>query len=282
MQFIQTIQNLREVLEDSRQNALSVGLVPTMGALHEGHLSLIRKSASQNDLTIVSIFVNPIQFGANEDLKTYPRRIEADISLAQSHGARIVFAPSVLEMYPNNKPMTLIRNAQIESLYCGAYREGHFQGVLTVVAKLFLICNPDRAYFGTKDYQQLFLIEKMVEDLNFNLKIIRVPTLREDSGLALSSRNEYLSEQDHLNAPAIFQGLEAAKKAYQKGESRVSFLIDIVRQSIELKKGQVQYIEIVDSSTLLPILDEIKGQTAVILVAAFWGKTRLIDNIELF
>lgn len=282
MQFIQTIQNLREVLEDSRQNALSVGLVPTMGALHEGHLSLIRKSASQNDLTIVSIFVNPIQFGANEDLKTYPRRIEADISLAQSHGARIVFAPSVLEMYPNNKPMTLIRNAQIESLYCGAYREGHFQGVLTVVAKLFLICNPDRAYFGTKDYQQLFLIEKMVEDLNFNLKIIRVPTLREDSGLALSSRNEYLSEQDHLNAPAIFQGLEAAKKVYQKGESRVSFLIDIVRQSIELKKGQVQYIEIVDSSTLLPILDEIKGQTAVILVAAFWGKTRLIDNIELF
>lgn len=282
MQFIQTIQNLREVLEDSRQNDLSVGLVPTMGALHEGHLSLIRKSASQNDLTIVSIFVNPIQFGANEDLKTYPRRIEADISLAQSHGARIVFAPSVLEMYPNNKPMTLIRNAQIESLYCGAYREGHFQGVLTVVAKLFLICNPDRAYFGTKDYQQLFLIEKMVEDLNFNLKIIRVPTLRKDSGLALSSRNEYLSEQDHLNAPAIFQGLEAAKKAYQKGESRVSFLIDIVRQSIELKKGQVQYIEIVDSSTLLPILDEIKGQTAVILVAAFWGKTRLIDNIELF
>lgn len=282
MQFIQTIQNLREVLEDSRQNALSVGLVPTMGALHEGHLSLIRKSASQNDLTIVSIFVNPIQFGANEDLKTYPRRIEADISLAQSHGARIVFAPSVLEMYPNNKPMTLIRNPQIESLYCGAYREGHFQGVLTVVAKLFLICNPDRAYFGTKDYQQLFLIEKMVEDLNFNLKIIRVPTLREDSGLALSSRNEYLSEQDHLNAPAIFQGLEAAKKAYKKGESRVSFLIDIVRQSIELKKGQVQYIEIVDSSTLLPILDEIKGQTAVILVAAFWGKTRLIDNIELF
>jgi pantoate--beta-alanine ligase len=260
----------------------SIGLVPTMGALHNGHAALIKESVKDCDVTVVSVFLNPIQFGKNEDLDKYPKRLEADAKLAESIGADFVFAPSVAEMYPEGDPLTLVRDESLESLYCGAYRPGHFRGVLTVVSKLFLITGANHAYFGEKDYQQVFLIERMVRDLNFNIKIHRVKIVREESGLALSSRNEYLSELEHSQALSINNGLHQAKELFEKGERRVALLRDVVIKSILANRGQVQYVEVVDQKTLQKFSAVLQPDVkVVILVAAFFGKTRLIDNIEL-
>lgn len=282
MKIITTINELRETLAPLRKQGKKIGLVPTMGALHEGHASLIDHSSAECDVTVISVFLNPIQFGKNEDLDKYPRRLEADAKLAEEHGGTFVFAPSVSEMYPNGDPMTLIRDESLESLYCGAYRPGHFRGVLTVVAKLFLISGADVAYFGEKDYQQVFLIEKMVEDLNFPIKIVRVPIVREPSGLARSSRNEYLSAEEKKFALSISKGLSAAKEAYNAGERSVTKIRDMVIQSIIKNRGTVQYVEVASAKTLEK---QVSGHLAdgklVILVAAFFGKTRLIDNVEL-
>jgi len=282
MQVIKSIETLRETLKPLAKEGKTIGLVPTMGALHEGHGALIKASVKDCDITVVSVFLNPIQFGKNEDLDKYPKRLEADAKLAESLGADFVFAPSVKEMYPEGDPLTLVRDETLESLYCGAYRPGHFRGVLTVVSKLFLISKADHAYFGEKDYQQVFLTARMVKDLNFDIKIHRVPIVREASGLALSSRNEYLSEEERVQALGISTGLKEAKQAFLAGEKGVAKLRDIVVKSILLNRGQVQFVEVVNQKDLQKFSGVLKSSDkAVILVAAFFGKTRLIDNIEL-
>jgi pantoate--beta-alanine ligase len=282
MQIIKSIESLRETLKPFQKEGKKVGLVPTMGALHDGHGALIKASVKDCDITVVSVFLNPIQFGRNEDLDKYPKRLEADANFAASLGADYVFAPSVAEMYPNGDPLTMVRDESLECLYCGAYRPGHFRGVLTVVSKLFLISKANHAYFGEKDYQQLFLIERMVKDLNFDIEIHRVPIVRESTGLAMSSRNEYLSVDERKQALAISRGLNEAKEAYLAGERGVSKLRDIVVKSILLNRGQVQLVEVVNQKDLQKFSGVLKSSDkAVILVAAFFGKTRLIDNIEL-
>ncbi len=282
MQIIKTIAELRETLKPLIKKDKVIGLVPTMGALHDGHGALIKESVKNCEVTVVSVFLNPIQFGRNEDLDKYPKRLEADAKLAESLGADYVFAPSVAEMYPDGDPLTLVRDETLESMYCGAYRPGHFRGVLTVVAKLFLISGANKAFFGEKDYQQVFLIEKMVKDLNFDIEIHRVPIVREESGLALSSRNEYLTADEHKQALGISEGLKLAKKAFEGGERGVVRLRDIVLKSVLANRGQVQYVEVVNQKNLQKFNGVLcDGDKVVILVAAFFGKTRLIDNIEL-
>lgn len=282
MQIIKTIAELRETLKPLIKKDKVIGLVPTMGALHDGHGALIKESVKKCEVTVVSAFLNPIQFGRNEDLDKYPKRLEADAKLAESLGADYVFAPSVAEMYPDGDPLTLVRDETLESMYCGAYRPGHFRGVLTVVAKLFLISGANKAFFGEKDYQQVFLIEKMVKDLNFNIEIHRVPIVREESGLALSSRNEYLTADERKQALGISEGLKLAKKAFENGERGVVRLRDIVLKSVLANRGQVQYVEVVNQKNLQKFNGVLRdGDKVVILVAAFFGKTRLIDNIEL-
>jgi len=282
MQVITSIDTLRQTLRKIAREDKTIGLVPTMGALHEGHAALIRESVKDCDITVVSVFLNPIQFGKNEDLNKYPKRLEADAKLAESLGADFVFAPSVKEMYPAGDPLTMVRDETLESLYCGAYRPGHFRGVLTVVSKLFLITRANHAYFGEKDYQQVFLIERMVEDLNFDIEIHRVPIVREASGLALSSRNEYLTVDEKKRALGIYEGLKEAKAAYLAGERGITKLRDIVVKSILMNRGQVQFVEVVNQVDLQKYSGMLKQDAkAVILVAAFFGKTRLIDNIEL-
>ena len=282
MQIIKTIAELRETLKPLIKKDKVIGLVPTMGALHDGHGALIKESVKNCEVTVVSVFLNPIQFGRNEDLDKYPKRLEADAKLAESLGADYVFAPSVAEMYPDGDPLTLVRDETLESMYCGAYRPGHFRGVLTVVAKLFLISGANKAFFGEKDYQQVFLIEKMVKDLNFNIEIHRVPIVREESGLALSSRNEYLTADERKQALGISEGLKLAKEAFEGGERGVVRLRDIVLKSVLANRGQVQYVEVVNQKNLQKFNGVLRdGDKVVILVAAFFGKTRLIDNIEL-
>lgn len=282
MQVIKSIDALRAALKPLARQGRTIGLVPTMGALHDGHGALIKESVKDCDVTVVSVFLNPIQFGKNEDLDKYPKRLEADAKLAESIGADFVFAPSVAEMYPEGDPLTLVRDEALECMYCGAYRPGHFRGVLTVVSKLFLISGADHAYFGEKDYQQVFLIERMVRDLNFDIKIHRVKIVREASGLALSSRNEYLNELERKQALSISEGLKTAKDLFEKGERRVALLRDCVIKSILANRGQVQYVEVVNQKDLQKFAGALPADAkVVILVAAFFGKTRLIDNIEL-
>ena len=282
MQIITSIATLRETLKPFEKEGKTIGLVPTMGALHEGHGALIKESVKDCDVTVVSVFLNPIQFGKNEDLDKYPKRLEADANFAATLGADFVFAPSVSEMYPDGDPLTLVRDESLECLYCGAYRPGHFRGVLTVVSKLFIITRANHAYFGEKDYQQVFLIERMVKDLNFDITIHRIPIVRETSGLALSSRNEYLSVDERKQALAIYNGLSEAKAAYAAGERGVAKLRDMVVRSILMNRGQVQFVEVVNQKNLQKFSGMLKPtDKIVILVAAFFGKTRLIDNIEL-
>ncbi|MBO7384127.1 MAG: pantoate--beta-alanine ligase [Fibrobacter sp.] len=282
MQIIKSIDALRAAVKPLAMQGKTIGLVPTMGALHDGHGALIKESVKNCDVTVVSVFLNPIQFGKNEDLDKYPKRLEADAKLAESLGADFVFAPSVAEMYPDGDPLTLVRDETLESMYCGAYRPGHFRGVLTVVSKLFLISGANHAYFGEKDYQQVFLIERMVRDLNFDIQIHRVKIVREASGLALSSRNEYLTDLERSQALSISTGLKQAKETFEKGERRVAVLRDVVIKSILGNRGQVQYVEVVNQKDLQKFNGALREEDkVVILVAAFFGKTRLIDNIEL-
>lgn len=280
MKIIKTIQELRAELNSFKKAGKSIGLVPTMGALHAGHMSLVEASAKENDVTVVSVFLNPIQFGKNEDLDKYPRCLEKDAELSEAHGGTIVFAPEVGEMYPDGEPLTRVCDESLERLYCGAFRPGHFRGVLTVVLKLFLITGADRAYFGKKDYQQAFLIRRMVKDLNVPVEIKTLPIIRESSGLARSSRNAYMNESERSAAVAISKALLEAGKAFQAGERNANVLRSKVQAAIALAGGVVQYVEIASQKTLLPEESEIL-EPSVILVAAFFGKTRLIDNLEL-
>jgi len=280
IKIIRKVLELQKFSKKMLVQGKSIGLVPTMGALHKGHISLIEMSAKNNDVTIVSIFVNPAQFGANEDFAKYPRRLQTDANLCAEAGASIVFAPEPKDMYP--KPLqTYVRNAELESMYCGAWRPGHFAGVLSVVAKLFNIALPSRAYFGEKDFQQLHVIRKMVFDLNFPVKVVGVKTIRERNGLAMSSRNEYMSLKEREAASSIYAGLLEAKKMYEQGIVSVAKLKSVVEKKIKQAGGKIQYVEIADKNDLQPIKTKV-SKNSVILLACYFGKTRLIDHLEFF
>lgn len=276
MEIATTIKETREIIKEWRRQGLSIGLVPTMGFLHEGHESLIRKSVQDNDRTIVSIFVNPMQFGKNEDLETYPRDLERDSRLCLEDGVDLIFNPTPEEMYPDQF-FSFVDMTTITGGLCGSDRPDHFRGVCTVVSKLFHITAPDRAYFGQKDAQQLSVIKKMVRDLNFDLEVIGCPTIREADGLAKSSRNTYLSQEERRAATVINCTLRYAEDALAGGErNAVALREDLIRMLRLEPLAQIEYVEIVDWKILQPIKKLEKP--ALIAVAVKFGKTRLIDN----
>ncbi len=254
-----------------------VGFVPTMGNLHEGHCSLMRRMHDECSVRIASIFVNPAQFGPSEDFARYPRTLEADLEKCEQAGVDIVFAPSDGEMYPPGH-CTEVKVSRITEEYCGLMRPGHFNGVSLVVAKLFNILQPDIAYFGQKDYQQLRVIQQMVQDLNFQLQVAMCPTVREESGLAMSSRNSYLTAEQRAQASSIYAGLKSAGEAFNAGERKGETLKAWVRSQLDAQ-ARLEYLEIADGETLEPRASA--GDGDVVLLAARLGTTRLIDNIIL-
>ncbi len=257
-----------------------LAFVPTMGALHEGHLALVKQARQNADSVIVSIFVNPTQFGPGEDFNRYPRTLTEDARMLAEAGCDAVFLPNIATIYPEDF-QTWIHNESLENQLCGASRPGHFRGVLTVVLKLFNLVRPDVAYFGKKDYQQWRLIEKMVADLNVPLKVIGSETVREPDGLAMSSRNRYLKPEQRPAAVAISRGVKAAVEKYKAGELGSQVLISTVAKEIALQPAiAVEYLTIREQISLAPVGDSIKGP-AVILLAARLGDLRLIDNMEL-
>lgn len=264
------------MVKEWRRQGLTVGLVPTMGFLHEGHESLIRRSAAENDRTVVSIFVNPMQFGKNEDLAAYPRDFQRDSRICQEAGAHLIFHPSPEEMYPPDFFTYMDMDTITEGL-CGGNRPGHFRGVCTVVGKLFHIVSPDRAYFGQKDAQQLSVIRKMTRDLDFDLEIVGCPTVREADGLAKSSRNTYLSEEERQQAAVLYQSLRHAEKAIVSGERDVKTIREeMVRMISQQPLAQIDYVEFVDWELLQPL--EKLEKPALVALAVNFGNTRLIDN----
>ncbi|MFZ5975433.1 MAG: pantoate--beta-alanine ligase [Bacillota bacterium] len=276
MRCISKIDETRQVIRQWKAQDLSIGLVPTMGYLHEGHMSLIEKSAEENDRTVVSIFVNPIQFGPNEDYNSYPRDMERDLVICGGLGAGLVFAPTPEDMYiPPH--LVHVDVDELGDVLCGAQRPGHFRGVCTVVAKLFNIIQPDRAYFGQKDAQQLAIIKKMVQDLNFGLEIVPCPIVREKDGLAMSSRNAYLSAEERQAALVISKSLFCAKQAMQDGERDAAAIKRMITDGIKAEPlAQIGYVEVVDAVTLQPV--EKIEQAVLTAVAVKIGRTRLIDN----
>ena len=276
MRVIETVAGMHEA---RRALAGAVGLVPTMGFLHEGHLSLVRASRAENDQTVVSVFVNPTQFGPSEDFATYPRDVERDLSLLRAEGVDLVYAPSVAEMYPAGYS-TYVEVGGVTERLEGAARPGHFRGVATVVAKLFTAVQPTRAYFGQKDAQQCAVIRKMVADLSFALEVRVMPTVRESDGLALSSRNVYLGPQERAAALSLSCGLFAARDAWAAGERDAERLREIVRATIAAEPlVGLEYVSVADAITL----DEAAtvDRSALISLAARVGRTRLIDNVVL-
>ncbi len=256
-----------------------IGFVPTMGALHEGHLSLIRGAKKECDTIIVSIFVNPTQFGPNEDYKKYPRTFKKDRKLLQGLKVDAIFLPSAADMYPEGYK-TYVEVKSLGEKLCGRSRLNHFKGVTTIVAKLFNIVKPDIAYFGAKDFQQQVIIKKMVKDLNMGLVIRTIQTAREKDGLALSSRNAYLSREQRNIAPLIYKSLLSGKKMVDSGTSSLKAVVSSIKTSIQKEKAfRIDYFEVVDPETLEPVSTKKKGSPVLIAIAAYLGKTRLIDNI---
>jgi len=256
-----------------------IALVPTMGYLHEGHLSLVDRARELADRVVLSIFVNPLQFGPQEDLDRYPRDLERDVELATGRGVDLIFAPDVREMYPGGEPIVRVVPGRLAETLCGAYRPGHFEGVLTVVAKLFGIVRPDVAVFGQKDFQQAVLIRRMVADLDLGIEIDVAPIVREPDGLAMSSRNVYLSPEERESALGLYRGLTRAAEAFAGGERDAERLRRLVHDELARPGVRVQYVEVVDPETLQPTQPASPGN--VLAVAAFVGQTRLIDNVIL-
>lgn len=276
MKIVATADEVREQVREWRREGLSVGLVPTMGYLHEGHKSLIDKAVEQNDRVVVSVFVNPIQFGPGEDLATYPRDLERDAALCEAAGASLIFHPEKENMYFDDFCTYVDMDGLTKGL-CGKTRPTHFRGVCTVVSKLFNIVQPDRAYFGQKDAQQLAVIRRMVRDLNFNLEIIGCPIIREEDGLAKSSRNTYLSSEERKAATILHKGLLRGEELIQNGEKSASVIIGEITRVIESEPlAKIDYVEVVDFDRIEKI-DIIEG-TVLTAVAVYIGKTRLIDN----
>jgi len=278
MQTITKVAELRRALAEARRADKSVGFVPTMGYLHDGHLALSEASLAQCDVTVVSIFVNPTQFGPSEDLSTYPRDFQRDEKLCRDAGVAIVFAPGAEEIYPAQFE-TFVEPGELAKPLCGAFRPGHFRGVATVVSKLFNMVQPDVAFFGQKDFQQCAVVRRMAIDLNLPIEIVIVPTVRETDRLAMSSRNRYLSEEDRGRALVISRGLFAALEEFRLGERNVDKLIAIAKRHLQTV-DQLQYLELVDGDTLKPAASPL-NRPAALCVAAYVGSTRLIDNVIL-
>ena len=271
-----SVQETREVIGNWKKRGFSVGLVPTMGYLHPGHISLIERARKENDMVVVSIFVNPIQFGPNEDLDKYPRDMAHDREVCEKAGAELIFAPEPSEMYPSEN-LVFVDIKELGNGLCGAKRPGHFRGVCTVVSKLFNIVLPDRAYFGEKDAQQLAIIRRMVKDLNFGTEIVSCPIVREPDGLAMSSRNLYLSPEERKAALSLSRSLSAAKELMRKGEKDAVKIREAIVAGISSEPlVKIDYAEIVDSADLSPV--EKIEKPVLAAAAVYFGKTRLIDN----
>ena len=277
MKIVKTIDEIRNIIKEWRKEGYSVGLVPTMGYLHEGHGSLIEQSVKNNDKTVVSVFVNPTQFGPNEDLEKYPRDIERDSKLVERIGGDIIFNPEASEMY-SSAGFTTIKVEGLSEKLCGITRPTHFAGVCQVVSKLFNIVTPDNAYFGLKDFQQYVIIKTMVDDLNFPVKINPVEIVREESGLAMSSRNVYLTYDERKSALSLCIALKTAKSLISNREYNSSKIISEMKQIINnYPYTKIDYIKIVNTTTLNDI-DYIENEKYAVLLAVYVGKTRLIDN----
>ena len=271
-----SVQEVRELIGNWKKRGFSVGLVPTMGYLHPGHMSLIERARKENDMVVVSIFVNPIQFGPNEDLDKYPRDMAHDREVCEKAGAELIFAPEPSEMYPSEN-LVFVDIKELGNGLCGAKRPGHFRGVCTVVSKLFNIVLPDRAYFGEKDAQQLAIIRRMVKDLNFGTEIVSCPIVREPDGLAMSSRNLYLSPEERKAALSLSRSLSAAKELMRKGEKDSVKIREAIVAGISSEPlVKIDYAEIVDSADLSPV--EKIEKPVLAAAAVYFGKTRLIDN----
>ncbi len=280
MRTIHTLKDLRAVLSGYRQQGKRIGLVPTMGNLHEGHISLVEQARQAADVVVTSIFVNPMQFGANEDLDNYPRTLQDDQDRLQAAGNSLIFAPSPEEVYPEGLArQTQVIVPEVSDGHCGASRPGHFEGVATVVTMLFNMTQPDVAVFGEKDFQQLAVIRKLAKDLFIPVEIIGAPTVRDADGVAKSSRNGYLTAEERAVAPTIFNAMEAIATALTQGATDYAKLENKARTTLSEKSFRPDYVNIVNSLTLKPAKAE--DQYLTVLVAAFLGTTRLIDNLSI-
>ena len=276
MKIVETIKEVREQVKEWKKQGLSVGLVPTMGYLHEGHKSLIDRAVAENDKVVVSVFVNPMQFGPTEDLESYPRDMERDVALCENAGAALVFHPEPSEMYEDDFSSFVDMNTLTGGL-CGKTRPIHFRGVCTVVAKLFNIVAPDRAYFGQKDAQQLAVIRHMVSDLSFGIEIVGCPIIREKDGLAKSSRNTYLSAEERNAALILSQSLKEGKALVEAGEKDAAKIKKVITDKINTEPlAKIDYVEVVDWKTLEPV--STIDAPILTAIAVYIGKTRLIDN----
>ena len=276
MKIVSTVNDVRSTVKEWKKNGLKVGLVPTMGFLHEGHLSLIKKAVAENDKVIVSVFVNPTQFGPNEDFEEYPRDLNKDAALCEEAGADLIFHPEPEEMYPDGFCSSVNMTGLTDAL-CGKSRPIHFQGVCTVVSKLFNIAAPDNAYFGEKDAQQLAIIKRMVKDLNFDIKITGCPIIREEDGLAKSSRNTYLNPEERQAALVLSKAVKCGRSLVEGGEKDSAVILKEMKSIIENEPlARIDYVEIVDMNTMKNI-DKVKGDV-LCAMAVYIGKTRLIDN----
>lgn len=277
IEVISDINEMRRICEDKRQKGVKIGLVPTMGALHEGHLSLIKRALKKTDFVVVSIYVNPVQFGTDEDFEKYPRDMEGDVRLVDSLGAHVVFAPSDRLMYHEGYSTYVTVEGLTDSL-CGRSRPAHFRGVTTVVAKLFNIVRPHVAVFGQKDAQQLSVIRRMVKDLNMDIEIDAGPIVRESDGLATSSRNKYLNKEEREQAAFLYRSLEAAKKFVYDDITSSGQIIGKVREVLEdAPLAKTEYVEIVNFDDMRQVDDVSNG--ALLAIAVWFGETRLIDNV---
>ncbi|MFS0825890.1 pantoate--beta-alanine ligase [Pseudomonas phoenicis] len=278
MNTVKTVRELRAAVARARGEGKRIGFVPTMGNLHSGHAALVTKAAQRADFVVASIFVNPLQFGANEDLASYPRTLAADQARLLEAGCNLLFAPTVEEMYPEGTAaQTRVSVAQLSEGLCGASRPGHFEGVATVVNKLFNMVQPDLAVFGEKDYQQLAVIRAMVRDLNMPIQIFGEPTVRAEDGLALSSRNGYLSPEQRAIAPVVYRTLTQVGEGLRRGRRDYEALLDEGRAQLEAAGLRTDYLEVRHALSLRPA--QLDDRDLVVLVAAFLGTTRLIDNL---
>lgn len=279
MDIVHTIADVRAYVRAAKQRGESIGFVPTMGYLHEGHLALIRRARTDNNRVVLSIFVNPLQFGPGEDYERYPRDLDRDAALAAAAGTDLIFAPPIAEMYPQ-PTLTHVDVEKLTAGLCGASRPGHFRGVATVVTKLFNIVSPDRAYFGQKDAQQVAVIKRMVADLNVDVDIVTVPIVREPDGLALSSRNVYLGPEERQAALVLSRSLDLARRLIEGGEREANTVRDAMARAISAEPmARIDYIAVTDADDLSP-LEHLAGRVLIAL-AVFIGRTRLIDNLML-
>jgi pantoate--beta-alanine ligase len=285
MDVFRTVEAMQEHANAQLRAGRTRALVPTMGALHPGHLALVREALDRADHVSVSVFVNPTQFGPDEDYDDYPRDLEGDREKLEALGVDVLFAPSANEMYPHaadpgfDDPLTWVTVDRLDDHLCGAYREGHFRGVTTVVAKLLNACKPDVAVFGCKDAQQLVILRRMAEDLLFDVDVVGVPTVREEDGLAASSRNAYLDDREREQSTVLYRAVTAAREAIREGEQEGEAIVALMRKAMaEAPDAEVEYAEVVDAKTLQPVDRVAPGQTVLAAVAVYFGDTRLIDN----